>query len=86
MVSIKPPPDNVVAMGAGGTEDTLWRLNLFKDIKMEQIKKEQAGMSCAQPQAEAVSLRRKKASFFLKIYIRPVVAELFPLSLGSKFR
>jgi hypothetical protein len=35
----------------------------------------QAGMSCAQPQAEAVSL--------LNIYIRPLVAEIFSLSLGS---
>ena len=42
-------------------------------------------MSCDQPQAEAVSLE-KKASFLLKIYIRPEVAELFPLILGSKFR
>jgi hypothetical protein len=45
---------------------------------------EQAGMSCAQPQAEAVSLEQK-ASFLLKIYIRPVVAEIFPLRLGFKF-
>ena len=44
----------------------------------------QAGMSCAQPQAEAVSLEQK-ASFLLKIYIRPAVAEIFPLSLGFKF-
>ena len=39
-------------------------------------------MSCAQPQAEAVSLERKKARFFLKINIRPVVVEIFPISLG----
>ena len=44
----------------------------------------QAGMSCAQPQVEVVSLE-KKASFLLKIYIRPVVVEIFPLSLGFKF-
>ena len=44
----------------------------------------QAGMSCAQPQAEAVSLEQK-ASFLLKIYIRPAVAEIFPLRLGFKF-
>ena len=48
------------------------------------FKNEQAGMSCAQTQAEAVSLEQK-ASFLLKIYIRPVVAEIFPLSLGFKF-
>ena len=35
-------------------------------------------MSCAQTQAEAVSLV-KKASLLLKIYIRPVVAETFLL-------
>jgi hypothetical protein len=39
-------------------------------------------MSCALPQAEAVSLEQK-ASILLKIYIRPVVAEIFLLSLGS---
>ena len=44
----------------------------------------QAGMSCAQPHAEAVSLEQKD-DFLLKIYIRPVVAEIFPLSLGFKF-
>jgi hypothetical protein len=43
------------------------------------------GMSCDQPQAEAVSLEQT-ADFILKIYIRPVVAEIFPLSLGFKFR
>ena len=32
-------------------------------------------MSCAQPQAEAVSLEQK-ASFLLKIYIRPLVSNL----------
>ena len=41
-------------------------------------------MSCAQPQAEAVSLEQK-TSFLLKIYIRPAVAEISPLSLGFKF-
>jgi hypothetical protein len=45
---------------------------------------QQAGMSFAQPQAEAVSLEQK-ASFPLKIYIRSVVAEIFPLSLSFKF-
>ena len=35
-------------------------------------------MTCAQPQAEAVSLVTK-ASLLLKIYIRPVVAEIFLL-------
>ena len=40
MVSTTPPPDSVVAKGAGGTEDTLLLLNLFKDIKMEQFKQE----------------------------------------------
>ena len=40
MVSITPPPERVVAKGAGGTEDTLLLLNFFKDIKMEQFKKE----------------------------------------------
>jgi hypothetical protein len=44
----------------------------------------QAGMSCAQPQAEAVSLEQT-ASFLLKIYTRPVVAEIFPQRLGFKF-
>ena len=32
------------------------------------IQKKQAGLSCAQPQADAVSLE-EKASFLLKIYI-----------------
>jgi hypothetical protein len=41
-------------------------------------------MSCAQPQAEAVSLEQK-SSFPQKIYIIPVVADIFPLSLGFKF-
>ena len=40
-------------------------------------------MSCAQPQAEAVSLEQK-ARFLLKIYKIPVVAEIFLLSLGFK--
>jgi hypothetical protein len=46
--------------------------------------KEQAGMSCAQPQAEAVSLEQK-SNFLLKIYLRTAVADIFPLSLGFKF-
>jgi hypothetical protein len=43
VVSITPPPDNVVVKGAGGTEDTLLLLNLFKDINMEQFKKGKVG-------------------------------------------
>ena len=41
-------------------------------------------MRCAQRQAGAVSLEQN-ASFLLKIYIRPLVAKIFPLSLGFKF-
>jgi hypothetical protein len=57
---------------------------LLASISLHECITKQAGMSCAQPQAEAVSLEQK-ASFLLKIYIRPVVAEIFPLSLGFKF-
>jgi hypothetical protein len=63
---------------------TLPRTGVSLLLLSEQSQVKQAGMSCAQPQDEAVSLEQK-ASFFLKIYIRPVVAEIFPLSLGFKF-
>jgi hypothetical protein len=57
---------------------------IIKKVDAGQFNLKEAGMNCAQPQAEAVSLEQK-ASFLLKIYTRPVVAEIFPLSLGFKF-
>ena len=58
--------------------------NTFRSCMLYSMQFKQAGMSCAQPQAEAVSLEQK-ASFLLKSYIRPLVAKIFPLSLGFKF-
>ena len=57
--------------------------NESQNILFSLFQIQQAGMSGAQPQAEAVSLEQK-ASFLLKIYIRPVVAEIFHLDLEFK--
>ena len=43
MVANTPPPDNIVAKGAGGAEDTLLPLNFLKEIEMEELRKEKVG-------------------------------------------
>ena len=39
VVSNTPIPDNIVAKGAGGAEDTLLLLNFLKEMNIEDLKK-----------------------------------------------
>ena len=43
VIANTPTPDNVVAKGAGGAEDTLLILSFLKEIKIEELRKEKIG-------------------------------------------